>query len=402
MGWLRTRNFLAVELAVAVAVALGGGPGCGGHGSGGSGPGGAGSSGPSPSPSPATGPPALVDVARTYAPAFYQDLASRHGGRADLPLRIDFDGTLATADSWESLDAAAAAAAAGGAGSGVDWGAYVYWAAVETDTHWFVSYWLYHPQDWNNAYFGGCGPGSDCHENDLEGVLVVVERDLADAASPGRLLLMETIAHDQFFQYVSDPRVGPGTETIDGPVLPVAGARGPRVYVEAKGHGIVAGDAGLTAGAYLGEPGKDFPGGDGVVLRYRGRAEDAFDPALGIDPRDPSAGDARRTVGYDLLAIETHLWPHRSGPFGPGSPLDAPGRFAGARFALPDPLGLVFDGDTHSPDRARPPWAQDDPDDGAVRRGDWFFDPAFAVSQHLTIAAPFSLVYTRNAYLGIP
>jgi hypothetical protein len=335
--------------------------------------------------------PTEATIAAAYAPDFYQDIASRHAGRADVPLRFDWDGTAATSDSWESLDAAAASPAAAAA---MDWGAYIYYAVIETDTHWFVSYWVFHPQDWDNA-LGGCF-GSDCHENDLEAVLVVVERDAADPASLGHLLLFETEAHGNFYQYASDPRVAPGGETIDGPVTPGASGRRPRVYVESKGHGIFAADAPITFGVYLGEPGRDFLGGDGFVFRFTGQAEDAFDPALGRDPSDP----ARRAVGYALLPLETTLWTWRGGPYAGAGPLDdVRPSWIGTRFSLGGPIGFRLDGDTHATDAVPAPWGQDDADDGPVASGDWFFDPAWAISRHLSVAGPFSLSYTRNAFL---
>ena len=60
---------------------------------------------------------------------------------------------------------------------------------------------------------------------------------------------------------------------------------------------------------------------------------------------------------------------------------------------------LAFDGETYGDDKANPPWAWDDPDDGAVYRGDFFFRPARALTTHDHVPGPISQVYAHNPFL---
>ncbi len=62
-------------------------------------------------------------------------------------------------------------------------------------------------------------------------------------------------------------------------------------------------------------------------------------------------------------------------------------------------LGKAFNGDTWGKDKANPPWAWDDPNDGAVYRGDFFFRPAKTVLTHVKIPLTVSQDYVHNPYL---
>ena len=62
-------------------------------------------------------------------------------------------------------------------------------------------------------------------------------------------------------------------------------------------------------------------------------------------------------------------------------------------------LPQAFNGDTWGEDKANPPWAWDDPDDGAVYRGDFFFRPASTVKIWLNIPGWTSTSYSHNLFL---
>ena len=76
-----------------------------------------------------------------------------------------------------------------------------------------------------------------------------------------------------------------------------------------------------------------------------------------------------------------------------GCTFDGEMRYAGMT------LGLAFDGDDHGDDKANPPWAWDDPDDGAVARGDFFFRPAETLDKHIKLDGVISKTYLHNPYL---
>lgn len=342
---------------------------------------------------PATrrGAPLDAELAEHHAPVIYQDIGARHGGLADLPLRIDFDGDWEGLNNWESLDAAAA-----GAAQGFVLGAHVYYSVVQTETHWFIHYFVYHPQDWAILRVTPW----DEHEHDLEGMLVCIRKDPTGANPLGDLVLMETQAHGHFYQYSADPTVTAGEESLDGTVPSRTGTQGhPKVFQQAGGHGLFASRQGLSGAIYLGLRGTNFPGGDGLVfVPGGGLAQYALDPALGRDARDGGQDDARRRVAYALLPVEAELWPRRTPPA--SAIFATPWDYQGARHRMAD-LSRTFRGDTRMRDASVTPWAHDDRDD-RVPAGDWFFDPAYTLGRHFRIGHPWSTRYLRNVYLGIP
>jgi hypothetical protein len=180
-------------------------------------------------------------LAAHWAPVWMQDTDSSNY-RADYIARFTFDGDWRGNNNWNNL------------------GAYpvrgeVYYAVVETQTHYFLVYADFHPRDWTEL----CSDLA-CHENDMEGVTVVVKKD---GTTYGAFHLMLTVAHTNFYSYKDfqsalSNAVVDGRETIDGDVQLYGGTH-PYVYVEAKGHGVYGDKRWETNG---------FPGGD-----YRLRPE---------------------------------------------------------------------------------------------------------------------------------
>ncbi|MBX5495402.1 MAG: hypothetical protein IRZ15_08700 [Bryobacteraceae bacterium] len=255
---------------------------------------------------------------------------------------------------------------------------------METKSHWFLIYNLFHPRDYSDK----CVAGS-CHENDNEGLILTVAKDGTEF---GRLQVMETLAHNNVYTYVADDRISSGIHDIDGMVELHEGR--PVVFVESGGHGIY-GSASKTDRFQLGA--MTFPGGTGVTYIYKGVAE---------HPRHPDA----RNVGYELLSIYDHWWTRANRgagwkertfdqffvyrPFGgrPGVPFDA---IAGS-----------FLGRKHASNSAKPFWGWHDT--LTLRRkvlnvGQWALDPAYAISVGLRMPNPalFSTDYVCNPYLGI-
>src|SRR5262249_46621490 len=128
-------------------------------------------------------------IAAQFAPIFYQGLGDNP--RADYITNFDFDGDWRGDNNWDNLE-----------NSKFPLKAYVYYSVVETETHYFVLYAVFHPRD----YKGGADAATSSmlevligegvrragkdptgmadelalsHENDLEGCLVVAEKKAA-------------------------------------------------------------------------------------------------------------------------------------------------------------------------------------------------------------------------------
>lgn len=126
----------------------------------------------------------------------------------------------------------------------------VYYAVIETSSHFFLVYADFHPRDWSESCLVG-----NCHENDMEGVMLAIKKD---GSTYGKFQAMFTVAHSDFFSYkdyqstLSNAVTNDG-QTIDGDVQFYQSTH-PYVYIEAKGHGNHGADRWETSG---------FPGGAG-------------------------------------------------------------------------------------------------------------------------------------------
>lgn len=96
----------------------------------------------------------------------------------------------------------------------------VYYSVQETETHYFINYCFFHPRD-------DAPVSLDRHENDFEGALFVIEKDGSEF---GSFLLMETQAHNHFYQYSNDTNILDGSDDIDGGVI-FDGLHHPCVYI---------------------------------------------------------------------------------------------------------------------------------------------------------------------------
>ncbi len=263
-----------------------------------------------------------LQLAEYWAPVWWQD-TDEDDFRADFITNIDFDGDWDPLNNWNNLPQ-------------FKLEAYIYCWVVETTTHWFIGYADFHPRDWSDDITAPW----DEHENDMEGCLLVIQKE---GGTYGEFILMITRAHEDLYSYkdydspVSN-KVGEGHEDIDGDIE--FETHHPHIYVKAEGHAVY-GDLRWEK--------KGFPGGDGVVYRYTGQAE------------EPQNGDDRN-VGYDLVDIG-ELWAKRHDPeifyeFG------------------------TFRGDDRGENKANAPWRWDDKDDGEVYADQLFIDPAYLVDYY--------------------
>ncbi|MDX2090939.1 MAG: hypothetical protein SFX73_23975 [Kofleriaceae bacterium] len=246
-----------------------------------------------------------------WAPTYVQEVAPNDAG-ADRPTRVDFDGDWDTTNNWDHQ-----------ARFGTMLPPAAYGAAILTATHAYLTYTLYYPRDWNRTR---CVPLL-CHDNDLETVVVVVERD----AGLGKLAEVRIKAHLAF----STTPASEISTTSDGR---------PRLVVEAEGHGIAA--------CREGEP---------RCMPSSGRLVYAYGPA----PSSPPNRAEGQTVHYGLLSLHDTLWARRSisnRQLWGHDALDYASPRYGRLGAL---MGMVMAGRRYA-GCANPPWAL----------GDWFLEPA--------------------------
>lgn len=285
--------------------------------------------------------PTDSELALRWAPVHYQDTDSSDYD-ADYLTKVDFDGEWDASNNWGSQDDQLSRLTGRS-----------YYSVVETSTHWFVLYSYYHPRDWEEVCFD-----SNCHENDMEGALMVVRKD---GSTYGKLEAMVTVAHTNFYSYVpAGSTFTSGRETIDGtiPMQTWNGAAHPTTRQEAKGHGLYAWNN------------SGFPGGDGVV--YYPSATAAEVPSSGTDS----------SVAYGLTDTFATggLWAHRNDGL----------TFSGWG---------TFRGNDYKDNAANSAWGWDDGDDGGdLPRGMLATNPAYLVQEYFNGTGTFSLTYTRNGY----
>ena len=304
---------------------------------------------PTPAATLPTPPPSHEDLARHYAPVIRQGAITDQ----DYITAVDFDGDWIGNNNWENQPTG-------------DLSACVYYSVIESETHWFIFYSLFHPRDYT---YEDCATSGGCHENDLESIQLVVEKD---GTRFGRPRALETLAHNAIYLYTFD-------DTVDGNFLAVTGMAvleedHPVVYVEALGHGIYGHEGtGSLINPFL------FRGG---VVVYR----------VGEKAGVPQSVDDEQ-VSYKLLPIYTTLWPRRD-DIGDGRTFDGPFTYRGQ--VLPKSI----DGDDFGTDKANAPWGYYQTTGEVLSRGDWFLDPAKALAYHASFSGDFSLEYVHNPYLA--
>jgi len=307
----------------------------------------AGCAAPTPAPAPAgtPEPPAsYAALARYYAPIIRQGAASDQ----DYITAVDFDGDWVGDNNWPNLPAG-------------DLAAHVYYSLIETDSHWFLFYSLFHPRDYTAE---PCAESDGCHENDMESLEVVVARDHTAYGRPVALL---TLAHSHIYLYSVDDAVARGALKVRGKVT-LEGSH-PVVWVETYGHGIYGVPQALAPGT--------------IVYKVS-------DSAAG--QAETPAGIAADNVLYRLVSIYDPLWQHRA-EIGSGRLFDQPFDYRG--HALP----ASFDGDDWGEDKANSPWGYNQEIGLALTRGDFLLDPAKAFAHFATIEGELSQNYLYNPFL---
>lgn len=313
-------------------------------------------------------------IAAAYAPSIFQ--ATRTSERPaswDTPTRVDFDGDLIASNNEESLRSGEHRVPPA-----------VYYAVVETETHLFLTYGLYHAMDWSTL--PPVFPYT-WHENDMENLQVVVEK------RDGQVVLLAAQAHLGTNVYTT-PESGITSGSIDVADVPLrlVGADGTgrgrhaAVFVEWGGHGIYS----VTDEPSAFSRAEPLTMVEGIVL------------APGAPPRGDEKG---RRAPYILLPIYDTFWaPYLDGSgLGDGKLMDGAFDYHAYGAAL-DLVPRHLDADRLSgpckDDSGILPFAfgfaLTDLDLGSL-----FFNPAekYKESLSLSSARPWSTRYVRNPYL---
>ncbi len=117
--------------------------------------------------------PEIEALAKKFSPIFIHELGPNP--KADQITGFNFDGDWVGDNNWKGLD-------------NHELSPRIYFEVLSTKTHYFLMYGAYHPRDY--SYF--CIT-MICHENDMEGVLVIVDRKTAE------WIYTESIAHDVIY-----------------------------------------------------------------------------------------------------------------------------------------------------------------------------------------------------------
>jgi hypothetical protein len=304
-------------------------------------------------------------IAERFAPTIYQETLDPY---RDFIAAFDFDGDWDGSNNAEHVARYPLAAV-------------IYYTVVETATHWFVQYVVYHPVDYKRI----AG-----HPHDLESLLVAVRKDGAQA----RLEAVETRFHKVWYQYAppgSQLGGARSADDLDGPVHLDADGH-PAVTSQRAGHGLCGG---LAPNAAIRELELTCDHGRapalqraGVVYRFGGSAE------------VPTVGAAFQTRRYALREIRGSLWLHLRDRATFGDAFDYAGdRCSIAGVRCPHGIGRSFACGAERGD-ADAPWAQT-PGRGGHATGDQFFDPAGTLDRRLKFPRPYALEYSFNPYLGI-
>lgn len=273
-------------------------------------------------------------------------------GRQDIPTAMDFDGDNEARDNWEEMPRFELLPT-------------VYYTVVETETHYFVSYHLYHPRDWTRVPLGL----QDTHEGDGENAQVVVDKSTMSA------VILTTQAHYDMWSYSTGAAgVSHGAQTMRGDFEIISGH--PVIYVESGGHGIY-GSHDPRAANRLAHPAAP-------VVTYR--------PAeIGEPVREPGA-PWNETMRYRLVSLPAYLDKNTAQPslFAGGGSYEGhmtPRYHAGDRYS--GPLG---NSRGISPFALGYGWSR-----GEI--GSLFWSPAERYQEALTIEGNWSATYVSHPFL---
>lgn len=304
---------------------------------------------PNPSAADAT---FRAELSLRWAPIHHQDVHRKGehalGGASDYITAFDFDGDVDPSNNWENTGDPRFPLLA-----------QAYYAVVETPSHWFITYLFFHPRDWSSTFF------ETEHENDAEGVMLVVQRD---GSTLGALRAAVTVVHADFYSYVPTSSTWrDGREDVDGELRlqDFAGAAHPVTAQQAETHA-------LKAWPYYSIK------NEGVV----------YYPSL--TTAEAPSGPNDRHVLYRLRDVlePGGLWQRRADP----RVFTSFGTFAGDRGG-----GCGKGAFLCRADAAHAPWAWNDHDD-RTRTGAMTLDPAALARSYFSAPERISTRYLFNPF----
>jgi Zn-dependent protease with chaperone function len=333
------------------------------------------------------------EIASLFAPVFHHGLGP--SPRFDYLTNFDFDGDWRGDNNWQN---------AGDPKFPLK--AYVYYAVMETPSHFFVHYAAFHPRDYKGGprqgvalseairigvdlggQYDPTGRANEAvlaHENDLEGALVIAEKNGEDPQA-ARLVLAQSLAHNAYLKYVPEGSALSGFDPV------VVDARRAHFFIEPRGHGIEAWRPDNSQ-CQLCENGT-------LVYTFTGQAENPEER-----PNEP--------VGYDLLPTYSTFWPraqnggnetygeeHDYGTI-TAFAVDESGTAAEKQVQL-GVLGSALNGLMGGRHMARPPWGWFDGQERDRPLGEWFLQPAEVVRRHFNLGSALPVAYTYNPFLSI-
>jgi hypothetical protein len=167
--------------------------------------------------------PSIKQIASHYAPVHVQYVTENGknslNGKSDYLSSVDFDGDWNASNNWENAETSILNPS-------------VYYSVVSTTSHHFIQYVYFHPRDWTRTPFTKLGQ----HENDLEGILLVVWRD---STTYGKCVGAMSIFHHQILLYTSLEYMKFRTPHFQSVALPLQKGR-PVSAQQTKGHGCKA------------------------------------------------------------------------------------------------------------------------------------------------------------------
>jgi hypothetical protein len=225
----------------------------------------------------------FTPIAERYAPFIYH-ATDRRGGRQDVISNNDFDGDLVGNNNWDNFQKFQLKPT-------------VYYAVLETETHYFISYHLFHPRDWNHFTFWL----NDTHENDGENFQVVVRK------SDSRPVLLWTQAHYKSRVYAragagiesAATKIAGGFQAVDANGVPGESGEHAAVFVESEGHGIYGTMDSMSEVSLKGDGSYSFKRKSGLLFRPARPGE------LVREPEQTGAG----AIAYQLDSITVKFWP---------------------------------------------------------------------------------------------
>lgn len=323
-----------------------------------------------PSPDP------LAPIALRYAPYIYHATDER-GGRQDVISNIDFDGDLTGNNNWENFEKYKLKPT-------------VYYAVLETETHYFISYHLFHPRDWSSFTLWL----NDTHENDGENLQVVVSK------SAERVVLLWTQAHYKSRIYSGEKTgiesgavsINGNFQTVNQNGIPQAEGRHAAIFVEAQGHGIYGTLDRHSEVTLKEDGGYSFKGKSGILFRPARYGESVE------EPWQTNSGE----VAYQLDSTVNKLWHslRRGDLTGDGKLFDGSYSYQDDLIKVPE-VPRYYDANRFSGplgrDRGISPFALDFSFDKGTL-GALFFNPAKRYADQLKITSPWSRLYLNYPF----